>query len=136
MCLLTPVQNIAHSVVCSGCLTGYSHIHEVGHNMGLLHDRETSGVAPGATGASGTDWDYGFGYRWVSAVRCCNGIVVRHALKKCLALLLTQLVPPAADATGDSRWVAVTCWCSDIVVRWAVTNCLILCVLTQLAPPD
>ncbi|KAG5187657.1 hypothetical protein JKP88DRAFT_288020 [Tribonema minus] len=56
----------ANSVVCSGCLTSFSHIHEIGHNMGLLHDRTSQGVT--ATADSGTDWPYDFGYR---QAHCC-----------------------------------------------------------------
>ncbi|KAG5176065.1 hypothetical protein JKP88DRAFT_249749 [Tribonema minus] len=48
----------AHSVVYNGCYSSYSHIHEMGHNMGAQHDAANSQDV--------TDWSYGEGYRYCS----------------------------------------------------------------------
>ncbi|KAG5192055.1 hypothetical protein JKP88DRAFT_284721 [Tribonema minus] len=49
------------SVVYSDCIVSYSHIHEIGHNMGCQHNAENSGDA--------TMWSYGVGYRY-----CNDGV--------------------------------------------------------------
>ncbi|KAG5175903.1 hypothetical protein JKP88DRAFT_283269 [Tribonema minus] len=50
-----------YSVVYSDCIASYSHIHEIGHNMGCQHNVENSGQT--------TVWPYGDGYRY-----CNDGV--------------------------------------------------------------
>ena len=58
--------NLAYSVIYSGCINNYSNIHEMGHNMGLQHDR--------ADASPQTVWDYGYGYRY-----CNDGVTPQPA---------------------------------------------------------
>ncbi|KAG5186355.1 hypothetical protein JKP88DRAFT_157098 [Tribonema minus] len=51
-------REYAYSVVYGGCFAQFSHIHEIGHNMGARHD-------VGNTDASAT-WPYAMGYRYCS----------------------------------------------------------------------
>ncbi len=52
----------AFNVVNLSCLTGYySFGHELGHNMGLNHDRATAGCPSGGCGSGA--YSYSFGYR-------------------------------------------------------------------------
>lgn len=45
----------AYSVISSSCITQFSHLHEIGHNLGLDHNPENSGDY--------STWEYGKGYR-------------------------------------------------------------------------
>jgi hypothetical protein len=46
----TAFAPFAHSTVYHGCFSTFSHIHEIGHNMGALHDRDN--VAPADYGGT------------------------------------------------------------------------------------
>jgi hypothetical protein len=49
----------AYSTVYSQCFSSYSHIHEIGHGLGALHNREDGGTA--------NYWPFSYGYRYCDA---------------------------------------------------------------------
>ena len=80
-----PTKDTMFSVVAWNCATGYfSFGHEVGHNLGLLHDR-------GSSNACDDDVNYNYGYRdpdarfrTILAYRCrTNQCDINAANKKC-----------------------------------------------------
>ena len=58
---------LARSVVYSGCINTYSHIHEIGHTMGLQHDRGNAVAL--------TDFSYGFGFRYCGPTNAFRSIM-------------------------------------------------------------
>jgi hypothetical protein len=74
----TPNSRYMYSVT-TGCLTSCESvfIHELGHNMGLMHDRATAAWQRGGTSAYGQGaFSYGFGYAYcASGALSCNPLL-------------------------------------------------------------
>ena len=75
--------------VTTGCVQGCElvFIHEVGHNMGNMHDRDTTSWQDGGTASPATGlFNYSYGYRYCSSgVLTCNPSLPNGPLPACTA---------------------------------------------------
>lgn len=129
------------SVVNSGCATGYfSTAHELGHNMGSLHDEGTSAPSEGI-------YPYSYGYqdpnrqfRTVMAYNCPDGGCIRQQFFSNPNLQFNGAVIGTADADNarsiNQTREAVAGWRVELVDTPPVANFEFSCTLLDCSFTD